>query len=232
MARAPARATRRASPSPTAARTARRPGRPPDLRPDHRAVARRARPRQGRPFRPLARAQAACRVCQRRSARPERALGGLTKHSNSGGQRVTKAGFHRCHDRVECFAGVAEAGVVKRSTLRPQDTEPSVQAIVARVSGGDLTLDSIEGIHHPRTKGGDSSQANTATIYARLSGELPAVVLDEDIVTFPATSSRTIAGSARRRSCNPSSTPARRSSTISSSRSSRDRPLTLTGSGC
>jgi hypothetical protein len=83
------------------------------------------------------------------------------------------------------FAGVAEAGVVKRSTLRPQDTEPSVQAIVARVSGGDLTLDSIEGIHHPRTKGGDSSQANTATIYARLSGELPSVVLDEDIVTFP-----------------------------------------------
>ncbi len=88
------------------------------------------------------------------------------------------------------LASGAEAGLVKRNSLRPQDTAPSVEAIVADLSDGALTVDLIEGIHHPRTKGEENGQDNTAVIYARLSGRLevggePAVRLNQDIVTFP-----------------------------------------------
>jgi hypothetical protein len=91
---------------------------------------------------------------------------------------------------LSALAGAAEAGLVKRNSLRPQDTAPSVEAIVADLSDGALTVDLIEGIHHPRTKGEENGQDNTAVIYARLSGRLelggePVVRLSQDILTFP-----------------------------------------------
>ena len=88
------------------------------------------------------------------------------------------------------FGSIAEAAFVKRATLRPQDAEPSVRTILRDVTGGALTLDSIEGIHHPRTINA-SSQANSVTIYARVSGELPSRIpgqppeqFDRDFLTF------------------------------------------------
>ena len=89
------------------------------------------------------------------------------------------------------FGGVAHAAFVLNNTLRPQDTEPSVRTIMQNISEGAVTLDQIEGIHHPRTRGAASGQANTATIYARVSGEVPSlfpgrppVQLDREILTF------------------------------------------------
>lgn len=88
------------------------------------------------------------------------------------------------------FGSIAEAAFVTRNTLRPRDAAKSVRAVVADVTSGALTLDSIEGIHHPRTIGKAQSQANMATIYARVSGELPARIpsqppqeFDQDFLT-------------------------------------------------
>jgi hypothetical protein len=64
------------------------------------------------------------------------------------------------------FGSVAEAAFVRRDTLRPQDSAPTVRTIVQDLTEGAVSLDGIEGIHHPRTKGTASGQANTATIYA------------------------------------------------------------------
>ena len=89
------------------------------------------------------------------------------------------------------FGSVAEAAFVRRDTLRPADTAPSVRAVVRDLSEGAVTLDGIEGIHHPRTIGTATSQANTAAIYARVSGELPSpipgrppLLLDRSIFAF------------------------------------------------
>lgn len=90
-----------------------------------------------------------------------------------------------------CALGsVAEAAFVLKNTLKPRDTAPSVRAILEEVTEGALTLDSIEGIHHPRTINAPS-QANNVTIYARVSGELPSRIpgrppeqFDNDILTF------------------------------------------------
>ena len=85
---------------------------------------------------------------------------------------------------------IAEAAFVTKKTLRPADAAPSVRAILVDVTGGALTLDGIEGIHHPRTIAAPS-QANHATIYARVSGELPSRIpgqppeqFDNDFLTF------------------------------------------------
>lgn len=87
-------------------------------------------------------------------------------------------------------ASIAEAAFVTKNTLRPRDVAPSVRAILAEVTAGALTLDSIEGIRHPRTINGPS-QANSVTIYARVSGELPSRIpgrppeqFDNDFLTF------------------------------------------------
>ena len=89
------------------------------------------------------------------------------------------------------LGSVAEAAFVTRATLRPRDTTPSVRAIIQDLSEGAVTLENIEGIHHPRTIGPATSQANTAAIYARVTGELPSPIpgrpplqLDGDIFTF------------------------------------------------
>ena len=89
------------------------------------------------------------------------------------------------------FGSAAEAAFVRRDTLRPADTAPSVRAVVRDLSEGAVTLDGIEGIHHPRTIGTATSQANTAAIYARVSGELPSpipgrppLLLDRNIFAF------------------------------------------------
>jgi hypothetical protein len=88
------------------------------------------------------------------------------------------------------FASVAEAAFVTRDTLRPGDVRKSVRDFVRDLTGGSLVVDGIEGIHHPRTID-EPSQANLATIYARVSGEVPSpiprnppIVFDEDLVTF------------------------------------------------
>jgi len=88
------------------------------------------------------------------------------------------------------FGSAAEAAFVTRATLRPQDAGPSVRTILRDVTGGALTLDSIEGIHHPRTINAPS-QVNSVTIYARVSGELPSRIpgrppeqFDNDFLTF------------------------------------------------
>ena len=89
------------------------------------------------------------------------------------------------------LSSAADAAFVRRDTLRPADTAPSVRGIIQDLSEGAVTLDNIEGIHHPRTIGPATSQANTAAIYARVSGELPSPIpgrpplqLDGDIFTF------------------------------------------------
>jgi hypothetical protein len=88
------------------------------------------------------------------------------------------------------LASVAEAAFVLKDTLKPRDAAPSVRAILEEVTEGALVLDSIEGIHHPRTSN-DPSQANSVTIYARVSGELPSRLpgrppeqFDNDFLTF------------------------------------------------
>jgi hypothetical protein len=89
------------------------------------------------------------------------------------------------------LGSVAEAAFVLRDTLRPRDAAPSVRQMVTDVTAGALTLDSIEGVHHPRTIDAPS-QANSATIYARVSGDLPSPIpgqppvrFDQEIVTIP-----------------------------------------------
>ena len=67
-----------------------------------------------------------------------------------------------------------------------------MRRIVRDLSDGALALDKLAGIHHLRsTRGKNSRQANTATIYARVSGQVPspipgqpALELDRDILTF------------------------------------------------
>jgi hypothetical protein len=93
---------------------------------------------------------------------------------------------------IGCSAlgGIAEAAFVLKDTLKPRDAAPSIRAILEEVTEGALILDSIEGIHHPRTINGPS-QANSVTIYARVSGELPSRLpgrppeqFDRDFLTF------------------------------------------------
>lgn len=88
------------------------------------------------------------------------------------------------------FATVAQAAFVKDITLTPEDAERSMREIVRDLSDGGVKVDEIEGIHHPRTSGKASGQANAATIYARVSGRVPSpipgrppVEFDEDILT-------------------------------------------------
>jgi hypothetical protein len=90
----------------------------------------------------------------------------------------------------------AEELFVLRDTLRPRDAERSVRKAVREVSKGTLALDRLAGIHHLRTimgtgKNKSSRQSNTATIYARVSGSVPAPIpgqpaikLDNDVLTF------------------------------------------------
>ncbi len=123
-----------------------------------------------------------------------------------------------------------------RSRVREEGHAPAsgrravVRTIVQDLTEGAVTLDGIEGIHHPRTKRTESGQANTATIYARVSGELPsrfpgqpAVQLDEDILTFLCEQLEDRRWICSTVSCKRWSIWGRRCSTISSSRGSSGR---------
>jgi hypothetical protein len=96
---------------------------------------------------------------------------------------------------VSLFGGTARADFVLRETLRPRDADRSVRSTVRNLSDGSLALNMIAGVHHPRTIIGakkNPRQANAATIYARISDEVPprtrggtAIELDHAILSFP-----------------------------------------------